>query len=102
VFHILLALADTEQHGYAIMKDIEERTDGIVRVGPGMLYGSVKWLLADGFIEEVSGRTRQGESDRRRCYRLTVTGRHLLKAEAARMESAVGLARTRRILTRRP
>ena len=101
VFHILLALADEDRHGYAIMRDIETRTDGVVRVGPGMLYGSVKWLLADGYIEESPRRPRSGEDERRRYYRLTARGRDLLRAEAARLEAAVGLARSRRVLPRR-
>ena len=101
VFHILLALAGEDRHGYAIMRDIEDRTDGVVRVGPGMLYGSVKWLLKDGFIEETPARSRAGADDRRRVYRLTAPGRALLKAEAARLEAAVGLARSRRVLTRK-
>jgi DNA-binding PadR family transcriptional regulator len=104
VFHILLALADEDRHGYAIMRDIEERTDGIVRVGPGMLYGSVKWLLADGFIEEAPARpkaARADEDERRRYYRLSASGRNLLKAEAARLETAVGLARSRRVLSKK-
>jgi DNA-binding PadR family transcriptional regulator len=99
VFHILLALADVERHGYAIMRDIEDRTDGVVRVGPGMLYGSVKWLLADGFIQEAKRPHRQGEDQRRRYYGLTDTGRALLLAEATRLEAAVGLARARRVLS---
>jgi DNA-binding PadR family transcriptional regulator len=101
VFHILLALADDDRHGYAIMRDIEQRTGGVVRVGPGMLYGSVKWLLRDGFIEEAPRRRRAGGDERRRYYRLTTSGRALLKAEASRLEAAVGLARTRRVLARK-
>lgn len=101
VFHILLALADEERHGYAIMRDIEERTGGVVRVGPGMLYGSIKWLLADGFIENASRRPKPGEDERRRYYQLTAAGRDLLRAEASRLEAAVGLARSRRVLSRR-
>jgi DNA-binding PadR family transcriptional regulator len=101
VFHILLALADEERHGYAIMRDIEDRTDGVVRVGPGMLYGSIKWLLADGFIEAAARRQRPDADERRRYYRLTASGRDLLKAEAARLEAAVGLARARRVLPRK-
>jgi DNA-binding PadR family transcriptional regulator len=100
VFHILLALADQERHGYAIMRDIEQRTDGLVRVGPGMLYGSIKWLLADGLIEPALARSDEG-NERRRHYRLTAAGRRLLKAEATRLEAAVGLARVRRVLPRR-
>jgi DNA-binding PadR family transcriptional regulator len=101
VFHILLALADSERHGYAIMRDIDERTDGVVRVGPGMLYGSIKWLLTDGFIEESPRRPREADDERRRYYRLTAAGRRLLRAEAARLEAAVGLARARRVLPRK-
>jgi DNA-binding PadR family transcriptional regulator len=101
VFHILLALADRDRHGYAIMQDVEARTGGIVRVGPGMLYGSIKWLLADGFIDEPPRRPRAGDDERRRYYRLTPAGRALLQAEVARLEAAVGLARARRVLARR-
>jgi DNA-binding PadR family transcriptional regulator len=101
VFHLLLALADEERHGYAIMQDIEARTHGVVNVGPGMLYGSIKWLLADGFIEDAPRRARASGDERRRYYRLTPAGRSLLSAEAARLEAAVGLARRRRVLPRR-
>jgi DNA-binding PadR family transcriptional regulator len=101
VFHILLALADEDRHGYAIMRDVEERTDGVVRVGPGMLYGSIKWLLTDGFIEESPARPKTDDDERRRYYRLTPSGKTLLKAEASRLEAAVGLARTRRVLPRK-
>jgi len=101
VFHILLALADEERHGYAVMRDIEARTDGLVKVGPGMLYGSIKWLLRDGFIEEAARRARAHDDERRRYYRLTPVGRELLRAEAARLEAAVSLARTRRVLPRK-
>jgi DNA-binding PadR family transcriptional regulator len=101
VFHILLALADEDRHGYAVMRDIEERTGGVVRVGPGMLYGSIKWLLADGFIEASPARPHTDDDARRRYYRLTPRGRALLKTEAARLEAAVGLARSRHVLPRK-
>ena len=100
VFHILLALADEDHHGYAIMRDIEDRTDGVVKVGPGMLYGSIKWLVADGFIEEAAAKGK-AEDERRKYYRLTADGRGLLKAEASRLEAAVGLARSRRVLSKK-
>jgi DNA-binding PadR family transcriptional regulator len=100
VFHILLALAEADSHGYAIMRDVEDRTGGLVRIGPGMLYGSIKWLADDRLIEEVPSKRRDGD-DRRRSYRLTAAGRALLKAEAARLESAVALARTRRVLPKK-
>lgn len=103
VFHILLALAAGERHGYAIMRDIELRTDGVVRVGPGMLYGSIKWLLADGFIEDAPAPHAEAAKDaeRRRYYRLTAAGRRLLKAEASRLSAALDLARARRVLPRK-
>ena len=58
VFHLLLALRDGEQHGYALMQRVEELTDGAVRMGPGTLYGAIKRMLADGLIEESDGATR--------------------------------------------
>jgi DNA-binding PadR family transcriptional regulator len=100
VFHILLALADEDRHGYAIMRDVEDRTDGVVRIGPGMLYGSIKWLVADGFIEAAAAKSKD-DDERRRYYRLTADGKNLLRAEAARMEAAVGLARSRRVLAKK-
>ena len=63
-----------------------------------MLYGSIKWLLADGFIEQVHREPKTGEDERRRYYRLTNAGETLLRAEATRLEAAVGLARARRVL----
>lgn len=101
VFHLLLALAEGERHGYAIMRDIDERTGGLVKVGPGMLYGSIKWLLVDGFIEETAPPVPRKEDERRRYYRLTAAGSALVRAEAARLEAAVGLARARKVLGRK-
>jgi DNA-binding PadR family transcriptional regulator len=98
VFHLLLALADEERHGYAIMRDIEERTGGLVKVGPGMLYGSIKWLLDERLIEEAPRRAPTKEDERRKYYRLTGDGLALVKAEASRLEAAVGLARARNVL----
>lgn len=101
VFHLLLALADEERHGYAIMRDIEERTGGLVKVGPGMLYGSIKWLLDERLIEEAPRRAPKKEDERRKYYRLTGEGLALVKAEASRLEAAVGLARARNVLGKR-
>ncbi len=101
VFHLLLALAEGDSHGYAIMRDIEERTDGLVKVGPGMLYGSIKWLLEAGLIEEAPKRTPSKEDERRKYYRLTPDGLAVVKAEANRLEAAVGLARARKVLGRK-
>jgi DNA-binding PadR family transcriptional regulator len=101
VFHLLLALAEEDSHGYAIMQDIEERTGGLVKVGPGMLYGSIKWLLEEGLIKEAPRRSPTKEGERRKYYRLTPDGLAVVKAEAARLEAAVSLARSRKVLGRR-
>lgn len=101
VFHLLLALADEPRHGYAIMRDIEERTGGLVKVGPGMLYGSIKWLLEERLIEEAPRRVGNKEDERRKYYRLTGDGLTVVKAEASRLEAAVGLARARKVLGKR-
>lgn len=88
VFHVLLALADGEKHGYAIMKEVEGRTDGAVTLSTGTLYGIVKRLLQDGWIRESAS----GSTDRRRAYRLTAFGRKVALAEAERLRSLVRAA----------
>lgn len=92
VFHILIALADGPLHGYGIMLDIAERSDGKVKLSPGTLYGSIKQMLADGLIEEVSARPAAGD-ERRRYYRLTRDGREAARQEMARMSALLGQAR---------
>ena len=99
VFHVLLALADRERHGYAIMQEVEETTGGRVSMGPGTLYGTIKRLLAAGWIEESEERPDPEIDDRRRrYYRLTDRGRRLAGAEAARLAGAVAEARSKRLL----
>jgi DNA-binding PadR family transcriptional regulator len=86
--HILVALASGEKHGYAIMRDVEELSDGRVRMGPGTLYGSVKRMLADGMIEETPSRPDPPLDDqRRRYYRLTGLGERVCAAELQRLEA---------------
>ncbi len=99
VFHILLALADRERHGYGIMQDIAARTGGAMRMGPGTLYGSIKRMLADGLIEE-SGERPDPELDdeRRRYYRLTELGRSVLRAEAVRLDRLLRIAQAKHVL----
>ncbi|MGZ3673273.1 MAG: PadR family transcriptional regulator [Ktedonobacterales bacterium] len=99
VFHILLALADGEKHGYAIMQEVETRTAGAMRLGPGTLYGSIQRMLKDGLIVEVRSRTGapHGE-ERRRYYRLTGFGQRVLQAEAQRLEDLVHMARSKQVL----
>src|SRR3954464_9585469 len=88
VFHLLLALRDGEQHGYALMQRVEELTDGSVRMGPGTLYGAIKRMLADGLIEETDERPDPALDDqRRRYYRITAAGEGACAEELRRMET---------------
>jgi DNA-binding PadR family transcriptional regulator len=99
-FQILLALADGERHGYAIMKEVERRSGGTVRLGPGTLYGSIKRMLAAALIEESDERPGGRDDERRRYYRITSLGRRVATAEARRMERLVSAARAKRLLGR--
>lgn len=99
VFHILLALASGELHGYAIMKEVEAQTEGQVKMGPGTLYGSIKRMLAAHLIEESDERPDPDlDDERRRYYRLTELGRRVLTAEAQRLAQAVRVARAKKLL----
>jgi DNA-binding PadR family transcriptional regulator len=101
MFHILLALADRERHGYHIMQEVEERTEGKVRLGPGTLYGSIKRMLADGWIEETEERPDpEMDDERRRYYRLTDFGYRLATAEAERLARLVKSARLKKLLAK--
>lgn len=93
VFHILVALADGEQHGYSIMKDIAERTKNKVEMSPGTLYAAIKRMLEQGLVEEVRGRYFSESDERRRYYRITKLGRAVASAEAARMAEMVQYAK---------
>jgi DNA-binding PadR family transcriptional regulator len=100
-FQILLALADGERHGYAIMQEIQRRSAGALRLGPGTLYGSIKRMLVAGLIEESDQRPAAGRDDeRRRYYRITAFGKRVATAEARRMERLVTAARAKRLLGR--
>jgi len=100
VFHILLALADGERHGYGIMQEVAARTDGTMRMGPGTLYGSIKRMLADGLIEASDERPDpELDDERRRYYRLTNFGQRVAHAEARRLEQVVRIAQAKRILS---
>ncbi len=99
VFHILLALADKERHGYGIMQEIALRTDGKLRMGPGTLYGSLKRMLADGLVAETGERPDPSlDDERRRYYRLTDFGQRVAQAEAQRLEQLVRVAHSKRLL----
>lgn len=101
-FQILLALAEGDLHGYAIMRQVEEQTGGKVRLGPGTLYSSIQALLEEGLIEEVdpgaAPELSDAPRDRRRSYRLTGAGRKVARTEAQRLAGILRVARARRIL----
>jgi DNA-binding PadR family transcriptional regulator len=98
VFHILLALADRERHGYAIMQEVAANSDGQVRMGPGTLYGTIKRMLAAGLIAESDERPDpELDDERRRYYRLTDLGGRVLSAEVNRLENAVRIAQAKRL-----
>jgi len=101
MFHVLLALAGNDLHGYAILKEVELRTGGKVRLSTGTLYGIIKRLLNEGLISELRSRPSQTSDDeRRRYYRLTPRGRELASAEAQRMDEVLAIARARNLLRR--
>ena len=101
-FHILLALAETERHGYALMQEVAAESGGQLRLGPGTLYGALRRLLELRLIEE-SGRRPDPELDdeRRRYYRLTDFGQQVLKAEVQRISKLVSDAQRKRLLPKR-
>jgi DNA-binding PadR family transcriptional regulator len=94
VFYILLALAEGERHGYAIMTVVGTTTGGLIKLGPGTLYGTIKRLLGAGLIEECDERPDEElDDERRRYYGLTRFGRRVLQAEVQRYSSLVKAAR---------
>ena len=102
-FQILLALADGELHGYAIMKGVEARSEGTVRLGPGTLYTALKRLLEAGLVEECGERAdRERGDERRRYYRLTPVGLSVARAEARRLDALVRAARRKKLIGVRP
>jgi DNA-binding PadR family transcriptional regulator len=99
VFHILLALADQERHGYGIMQEVMTMTQGRMQMGPGTLYGSIKRMLKAGLIAESNERPDPGlDDERRRYYQLTDLGRRVLGAEAQRLSSLVDMAYSKQVL----
>ena len=98
-FQILLSLVGEDLHGYAIMRTVEQQTDGRMRLGPGTLYSSVRALLEEKLIEEVEGPndSRAGD-ERRRYYHLTASGRKLAREEADRLADLLRVARAKNIL----
>jgi DNA-binding PadR family transcriptional regulator len=102
IFQILVALADQDRHGYAIMQDVAVRTGGRMKLSPGTLYGSIKRMLEDGLIVEVDERPDPDNDDeRRRYYRLTSFGREVAEAEADRLTTLLRQARAAGLAPRR-
>ena len=96
VFHILLALADDERHGYGIMQDVARQTGDALQLGPGTLYGCLKRMLAAGLVEESDERPDPAlDDERRRYYRMTALGKRVVRAEAQRLAGAVMAAKAR-------
>lgn len=94
LFHVLLSLVDEQKHGYAILKEVTERTNGSVELSTGTLYGIIKRLLADGLIRESA----LGSTERRRAYRLTAFGRRVALAEAERLRDLVRTAQLKNLI----
>jgi DNA-binding PadR family transcriptional regulator len=94
-FHILVALADRDRHGYSIMQEISERTAGEVRLSPSTLYSAIKRLLEEGYIQELEERPDPAHDDeRRRYYRITKAGRRAAMEEARQLEKLLSDARS--------
>ena len=101
VFHVLMALAQDERHGYAIMREVAETTNSRVKMGPGTLYGTIKRLLEIKLVEESDRRPDTSlDDERRRYYKLTGLGAAVLKAEALRYQQSTELARAKHLFAR--
>jgi DNA-binding PadR family transcriptional regulator len=93
--HIVLALLQGELHGYALMRKVDELSDGTVRLGPGTLYGTINRLVDDGIIEETTDRVARDPGERRRYYQLTSDGRAIALDEFSRLQALVRRVRSR-------
>jgi DNA-binding PadR family transcriptional regulator len=102
VFHILVALADRERHGYSIMQDVSARTDGKVRLSAGTLYSAIRRMLEQGLIDELRDSPEPANDDeRRRYYGLTRLGRDVALAEARRLNQMLSHARATKLIPRK-
>jgi DNA-binding PadR family transcriptional regulator len=103
LFHILLALEESERHGYGIIKEVERSTDGQIRLEPSPLYRRLKRLLDEGIVEESEKRPApELDDERRRYYRLSASGRQLVTAEARRLVALAGSERVRALASAGP
>jgi DNA-binding PadR family transcriptional regulator len=99
-FHVLLALGDADRHGYAIIREVETRTDGLIKLRTGTLYTLLQRLESELLVNESPVRPAKDDDERRRYYRLTPLGRRVVEAEARRLESVIADARRVRALGR--
>lgn len=99
-FHVLLALAGGERHGYGIILEVRERTDGLISLGTGTLYTMLQRLLEEALIEESDRRPADDDDQRRKYYALTKLGREVVGAEARRLEGVLDEARRKKVLPR--
>jgi len=101
-FHILVAVADEDRHGYAVIKDVAARTRGALKLSPGTLYRSIDRMVQQGLIREISTRpARDMDDERRRYYRITPFGRDVVMAEARRLAQMLELARAKGLAPRK-
>lgn len=98
VFHVLLSLVDQDAHAYGIMKSVEKRTTGAVRIAPGSLHFTIGKLLDAGMVEESAGPGEPGEDERRKYFTLTSYGREVVSREATLMAEIVEFARERDLI----
>lgn len=95
---VLFSLTANEKHGYGIVKEIEQQSDGIVKMDPSNLYRSLKRIIQQGLIQESEPRVSDGDNEQRRYYSLTKLGRAVVKAEATRLEKLTAAAASRRLI----
>ena len=101
MFQVLIALADGEKHGYAVIKEVARRTDGAIHLSAGTLYTLIRRFVQDGVIAESNARPDAAlDDERRRYYRLTEFGREVARAEADRMETTLSMARAKKLIPR--
>jgi DNA-binding PadR family transcriptional regulator len=101
-YHVLLALADHDRHGYSIIKEVEERTGRTMQIETGALYHAIRRMRTEELIEPLPARERAPDEDsRRRTYRLTKWGRDVLAAESARLRQLVDIAEAKQVLQER-
>jgi DNA-binding PadR family transcriptional regulator len=98
---VLLALAEGEMHGYALMREVEEQSEGKVRPGTGTLYAALQRMMEEGLVEESKRRRGRGEDGRRRYYAITGFGREVARAELERLERLVKLGASRKLIAER-